>query len=146
VRTQQYLSRLTSSRCASLIRTYSVLSHTLFYHYVISQYSLQSVHIFNFIYRKWLTLSSTLPDNSWKPCRSPPYVDKYLPCYSMLLHSFQYSCLLFFVLCIDFVNTGLELHRNSFYLVVSVQFCEECLHIELCYFHLVLVRVTVWLD
>ncbi len=146
MRTQQYLSRLTSSRCASLIQTYQVLSHTLFYHNVILQYSLQSFHIFNFIFRKWLTLSSTLPDNSWKPCRSPSYVYKYLQCYSMYLHSFQYSCLLFFVVWIDFVNTGLELHRNSIYFFVSPQSSEECLHIELCCFHLVLVRVTVWLD
>jgi hypothetical protein len=64
----------------------------------------------------------------------------------MLLHSFEYSCLLFFVLWIDFFNTGLELHRNSFYQLVSFQYCEELLHIELCCFHLVLVRVTVWLD
>ena len=64
----------------------------------------------------------------------------------MLLHSLQYSCLLFFVLWIDFVSTGLELYRNSFYLVVSVQYSEECVHIEVCYFHLVLVRVTAWLD
>jgi hypothetical protein len=64
----------------------------------------------------------------------------------MYLHSLQYSCLLFFVLWIDFVSTGLELYRNSFYLVVSPQSLEESMHIELCCFHLVLVRVTVWLD
>ncbi len=146
MRTQQYLYRLTSSRCFSLIRTYSVLSHTLFYLHVIFQYWLRSIHNFNFIFRKWLTKSSTLPDNSWKPRRIPSYRYKYLPCYSMLLHSFLYSCLLFFVIWIDFANTGLELHRNSIYHLVSVQSCEEYLHIELCCFHLVLVRVTVWLD
>ena len=146
MRTKQYLSRLTSIICALLIRTYSVLSHTLIYDYVISQYAIQLFHIFNFIFRKWLTLSSTLLDNSWKPCRSHPYVHKSLPYYSIFLHDFQYSCLIIFALWIDFVSTGLELYRNSFYLVVSVQYSEECVHIELCCFHLVLVRVTVWLD
>jgi hypothetical protein len=64
----------------------------------------------------------------------------------MLFHSLQYSCLLFFVVWIDFVNTGLELHRNYIYCIVSIQYSEECMHIELCCFHLVLVRITVWLD
>jgi len=146
VRTKQYLSRLTSSKFVSLIRTYSVLSHTLIYDYVISQYAIQLFHIFNFIFRKWLTLSSTLLDNSWKPCRSHPYVHKSLPYYWIFLHDFQYSCLIIFALWIDFVITGLELHRNFIYQLISVQSCEESLHIELCCFHLVLVRVTVWLD
>ncbi len=64
----------------------------------------------------------------------------------MFLHSLRYSCLLFFVLWIDFVSTGLELHRNSVQFVLSFQFSEESMHIELCCFHLVLVRITVWLD
>ncbi len=64
----------------------------------------------------------------------------------MYLHILEYSCLLFFVLWIDFVNTGLELHRNYIYTIVSPQSLEESMHIELCCFHLVLVRVTAWLD